>query len=94
MEPILLDEADACHDKALDFGKDTLNLEQDVGQITDTSKMRSQLVGMTKDNSRYFGRKIHLHMAIRWLSRRDGPPLVVVAGKGRVGKKRFIQEIC
>ena len=49
---------------------------------------------MTKDSSRYFGKKIAMFDAIRWLSRKDDSPLVVVSGKGRVGKKRFVQEIC
>ena len=62
--------------------------------VNDISKMRGQLIGMTQDNSRFFGHKISLHSALRWLSRKENPPLLLIKGKGHVGKTRFVKEIC
>ena len=56
--------------------------------------MRGQLIGMTKDNSLYYGNKKHLHFALRCFNGKNDQNLVIVAGKGRVGKTRFVQEIC
>ena len=65
------------------------------GQVIDTSRMRGQLIGFTKNRFSYIGHKPDLHEAIKKLSSRSYPcPVVHVRGSDHVGKTRFVQEVC
>lgn len=95
----MLDEINPCHDSPLEFGPDspaanTKGGGQEAGRISDMSKVRGQLMGMMKDLTRFFGRKIQLYTAINLLSNKQDRSLLVIQGKGCVGKKRLMQEIC
>lgn len=65
------------------------------GSVIDTSRMRGQLIGVTKNWFAYIGQKLKLYKAIKALSCDDVPcPLVHVRGVKHVGKRRFLKEVC
>ena len=61
------------------------------GEVIDTSRIRGQLIGMTKNSSSYVGHKPALYEVIRALSLKSDPiPLVHIRGGEHVGKTRFV----
>ena len=70
--------------------------EESSAEVCDISKVRAHMTGVvTKDLSPFFGQKVSLHSALHFLTQRTrNPPIVLVSGKCRVGKTRFVQEIC
>jgi len=97
IKAVLLNEGDPVHhDKLFDAraeAESTLSLRQ--GKVIDTSRIRGQLIGMTKNKLSYVGHKPELYEAIRALSSRSNHcPLVHIRGQEHVGKTRFVQEVC
>ena len=49
---------------------------------------------MVRDENHFIGRKAALYCALRILNKKDDYPLLLVQGKGQIGKTRFVREIC
>ena len=49
---------------------------------------------MVMGENQFIGRKAALYCALRTLSKKDDYPLLLVQGKGQIGKSRFVKEIC
>ena len=93
---VLLDEESEVHKvKLFDCSAEDGVLCLKKGDVIDTSRIRGQLLGMTKNINSYVGNKVELHETIKKLSSRSFPcPLVHIKGAPHVGKTRFVQEVC
>lgn len=93
IKAVLLDEESEIHNSKLFDSQDPSNkqLSLSKGDVIDTSRMRGQLIGFTKNKHSYVGQKTELFHVIKTLSSMSNPcPLVHIRGFDNIGKTRFV----